>query len=180
MQQVAPGSTSSGSSNGDSSDSSTRPAAAAGTPGQPSNGAEPFQQQAAQESRVPPMMHHTRSSGSLGSNSDGSGSGGSSSGVVTRLEAICLRAEAVAAEQESLLGKQLPTLSDVVLHPNFCVRWCAHLSVMFVLALLCWLVANGVALLLLPRLLDSRQLQRWCPNRPYTPYVIAGELYEGL
>jgi hypothetical protein len=51
---------------------------------------------------------------------------------------------------------------------------------MFVLALLCWLVANGVALLLLPRLLDSRQLQRWCPNRPYTPYVIAGELYEGL
>jgi hypothetical protein len=132
-----------------------------------------------QDSRSEPVMHPTGgSSSSLDSNSDASGS--SSSRVLTRLEAICLRAEAVAAEQDWAVGKQLPTLSGLVLHPNLCIRWCVHLSMLFVLALLCWLVANGVALVLLPKLLDSRELQRWCPNRPYTPYLIAGEVYEGL
>lgn len=174
LQQVAPGGSS---TSGDSSEGGTRPTAAPGHPLQPSNSPEHQQQHAVQEAHSAPAMHSTGSSSSLSSSSDGSGG---SSGVMTRLEAICLRAEAVATEQECAFGKQLPILNGLVLHPSFCIRWCAHLSVLFVLALLCWLVSNGVALVLLPKLLDSRQLQRWCPNRPYTPYLIAGDVYEGL
>lgn len=98
---------------------------------------------------------------------------------ITRLEAICLKAEAVAAEQRQDT-MHLPSLRDLVTSSNVLVRWGTHLVVLLMLMVLCWLVAVGFALSVLPRVLSSHELDRWCPNRPFTPYVIAGEVYEGL
>jgi hypothetical protein len=98
---------------------------------------------------------------------------------ITRLEAICLKAEAVAAEQQQD-SLHLPSLSDLVTSSYLLVRWGTHLVVLLMLMVVCWLVANGFALIVLPRVLGSHELNRWCPNRPLTPYVIAGEVYEGV
>lgn len=98
---------------------------------------------------------------------------------ITRLEAICRRAEAVAAEQR-LASPHMPSLRDLLTSDFGLVRWATHLGVLLLMLVLCWLVSNGVALVVLPRLLSPWQLQRWCPNRPLVPYVIAGEVYHGL
>jgi hypothetical protein len=105
---------------------------------------------------------------------------GADAGVyITRLEAICLKAEAVAAEQQRD-SMHLPSLRALVTSSNLLMRWGTHVVVLLILMVVCWLVANGFALSVLPRVLGSHQLDRWCPNRPLTPYVIAGEVYEGL
>jgi len=74
----------------------------------------------------------------------------------------------------------LGVFASVVNMDNSCMRWCVHVLVLVVLLAGCWLVSNAVALVLLPRVLSSQQLDRWCPNRPYAPYVIAGQVYDGL
>jgi hypothetical protein len=62
---------------------------------------------------------------------------------------------------------------------HWLLRWLVHLLALCSLFLLCWLAANAFALLLLPRVLSRRQLAFFCPNRPYAPYLIAGEVYCG-
>lgn len=122
---------------------------------------------------------HTSSSSASSTSSDTSNSAGSSGRRMTRMEAICQRAEAVAEEQLAA-SAQLPSFLELVTSSNPLVRWCTHLVVLVAMTMACWLVANGFALVLLPRVLNSQQLNRWCPNRPYTPYSIAGEVYQGL
>jgi hypothetical protein len=53
-----------------------------------------------------------------------------------------------------------------------------HMAALAAIFLLCDLTANFVALVLLPRVLSSHQLQLWCPAQPYIPYKIAAEVYE--
>lgn len=60
------------------------------------------------------------------------------------------------------------------------LRWSMHLLVLSAMLFGSWLLSNGFALVLLPRILSPQQLERWCPNRPYPPYLIAGQVYEGL
>lgn len=55
-----------------------------------------------------------------------------------------------------------------------------HMAALAAVFLMCDLAANFVALVLLPKMLSSLQLQLWCPAQPYTPYKIAGEVYEYL
>jgi hypothetical protein len=95
---------------------------------------------------------------------------------------MCLRAEQVAAQAQGEAGAPGPSLLRGVTSTNGApvVRWCLHALVLACLLVACWLLANAFALVLLPHVLSSRQLQRWCPNKPLAPFVIAGEVYEGL
>jgi hypothetical protein len=74
----------------------------------------------------------------------------------------------------------VPSLRDLLASEVGLIRWGTHLAVLLSMLVLCWLVSNGLALVVLPRLLSPWQLQRWCPNRPLIPYVIAGDVYHGL
>jgi hypothetical protein len=49
-----------------------------------------------------------------------------------------------------------------------------------VMLIISWLLSNAFALVLLPKVLSTCQLDRWCPNRPHVPFVDAGLPYEGL
>lgn len=64
--------------------------------------------------------------------------------------------------------------------PSAFMRWCAHVLVLAAMLVGSWAVSNAIVLGLLPKVLSRQQLERWCPNRPFTPYVIAGQIYEGL
>jgi len=108
----------------------------------------------------------------------GGSSTNSNSRGITRLDVILLKAEELAAAEGAAVPRL--SLSDVLSSSNAVVRWCVHVLVLVVLLVGCWLVSNAVALVLLPRVLSSQQLGRWCPNRPYAPYVIAGQVYDGL
>jgi hypothetical protein len=70
-----------------------------------------------------------------------------------------------AAESEASLGSYLGA-------------WAVHILAVVGMLLLCWVVSEVVALVLLPKLLSSEQLAHWCPNRPRVPFRIAGEVYE--
>jgi hypothetical protein len=71
-------------------------------------------------------------------------------------------------------------LNSVLDLPSAYMRWCVHVMLLMAMLVGSWIVSNAIVLEVLPRLLSRRQLYRWCPNRPVTPYVIAGQVYEGL
>lgn len=160
------------------------PAAAQHTAGHVSTGqaASTLQQgaQAVQQCLQPAAANSTQVAWpqAASTNTNGSSSTGTRRGI-TRWEAICMQAEAVAAEQR-YHGPPIPSFRDLVTSSTALVRWGTHMVVLLVLFVLCWLVSNGFALVVLPRVLSSKELYRWCPNRPFAPYVIAGEIYEGL
>jgi Flp pilus assembly protein TadB len=62
---------------------------------------------------------------------------------------------------------------------NSIARWAVHLLLLLSMLLLCWLLANAFALQLLPKMLNSQQLDLWCPNKPRLPFVMAGQVYTG-
>lgn len=64
--------------------------------------------------------------------------------------------------------------------PSPLMRWLVHALALVVMLVLSWVICNAVVLSLLPRVLTQQQLSLWCPNRPYPPYVIAGQVYEGV
>jgi hypothetical protein len=70
-----------------------------------------------------------------------------------------------AAEAEASLGSYLGA-------------WAVHIVAVVGMLLLCWVVSEVVALVLLPKLLSSEQLANWCPNSPRVPFRIAGEVYD--
>jgi hypothetical protein len=84
-------------------------------------------------------------------------------------------------ENEQQQRARLGDLLNPVLNlPSAYMRWCVHVVLLTTMLICSWAVSNTLMLGLLPRLLSRQQLDRWCPNRPFTPYVIAGQVYEGL
>jgi uncharacterized iron-regulated membrane protein len=75
------------------------------------------------------------------------------------------KAALVAAEADASLG-------------SYIGAWAVHIVAVVGLLLLCWVLSEAVALVLLPKLLNSQQLAYWCPNRPRAPFNIAGEVYD--
>ncbi|KAF8062033.1 hypothetical protein HT031_004293 [Scenedesmus sp. PABB004] len=57
------------------------------------------------------------------------------------------------------------------------VAWSVHALMLLAMFLLSWLCATVLALEVLPRVLSPAALDRWCPNRPLTPFVIAGQVH---
>jgi hypothetical protein len=70
-----------------------------------------------------------------------------------------------AAEADASLGSYLGA-------------WAVHILAVAGMLLLCWVLSEVVALLLLPKLLSSEQLAYWCPNKPLIPFKIAVEVYD--
>jgi hypothetical protein len=62
---------------------------------------------------------------------------------------------------------------------NGIARWAVHLLLLLSMLLVCWSLANAFALQLLPKMLSSKQLDFWCPNKPRLPFVMAGQVYTG-
>jgi hypothetical protein len=84
---------------------------------------------------------------------------------------------------DAALQEQVPSTAPVgvlISMSSPYLRWCMHLLVLSAMLLGSWLLSNAFALVLLPKVLSPQQLERWCHNRPYTPYVIAGQVYEGF
>eukprot|EP00775_Hariotina_reticulata_P010185 gene10185-10345_t len=81
---------------------------------------------------------------------------------------------------EGALEAVLLSLNREAASSSLLNSFAGHMAALAAVFLLCNLAANFVALVLLPRMLSSLQLQLWCPAQPYTPYRIAGEVYEYL
>lgn len=125
-----------------------------------------------------------RSSGGSVLGSQGASSAGrsihapSSAGAASSQQDPFIRAvdAALDATQLPLAGALGPLLKIA----SAFLRWCMHLLVLGAMLVGTWLLANGLALVVLPRVLSRQQLEHWCPNRPYPPYLIAGQIYEGF
>jgi hypothetical protein len=82
--------------------------------------------------------------------------------------------------QQELTAPATHLLPQLLALPSPLMRWLVHALVLVVMLVFSWLVCNALVLSLLPRVLTQQQLSLWCPNRPYPPYVIAGQVYEGV
>lgn len=78
---------------------------------------------------------------------------------------------------DAALQRQLARVRSSSAAVDAAAGWAVHLLLLLAMLLGCWLLANAVALNLLPRVISSQQLARWCPNKPHVPYRIAGHTY---
>jgi hypothetical protein len=90
---------------------------------------------------------------------------------------LLLQVQRSQQQDGELLGGIFAQLSSI--HSAF-MRWCFHFLMVVVMLIVSWLISNAIALVLLPKVLSARQLNRWCPNQPYVPFLDAGLIYEGL